>query len=122
MYRIRSSILAMALALGVVPATAGEAEIVKVEAFATGDTWSFNVTVAHGDTGWDHYADKWDIVAPDGTVLGTRTLYHPHVDEQPFTRSRSGVAIPAGINSVTLRAHDSVHGYGGADMKVDLTR
>ena len=122
MHRFRPAVLAMALTVMAHPAIAGEADVVKVEAFATGGTWSFNVTVAHGDTGWDHYADKWDVVAPDGTVLGTRTLYHPHVEEQPFTRSLSGVAIPAGIDSVTVRAHDSVHGYGGAEMTVDLTR
>ena len=27
------------------------------------------MTVRHADTGWDHYADKWDVVAPDGAVL-----------------------------------------------------
>ena len=43
------------------------------------------VTVQHADTGWDHYADAWEVLAPDGTVLGTRTLLHPHTDEQPFT-------------------------------------
>lgn len=116
------SLIGLLMLAGLSTASAGEADVVKVEAFATGDTWSFNVTVAHGDTGWGHYADKWDIVAPDGTVLGTRTLYHPHVDEQPFTRSLSGVSIPAGIDTVTVRAHDSVHGYGGAEMTVDLTR
>jgi len=57
-------------------------------------------------------------VAPDGTVLGTRTLYHPHVDEQPFTRSLSGVKIPGSIKEVTVRSYDSVHGYGGKTLIV----
>jgi hypothetical protein len=61
-------------------------------------------------------------VSPDGSVLGTRTLYHPHVEEQPFTRSLSGVKIPAGIDKVTVRAHDSVHGYGGKTAIVDLPK
>jgi hypothetical protein len=81
-------------------------------------TYSFDVTVRHTDDGWNHYADKWDVTAPDGTVLGTRTLYHPHVDEQPFTRSLSGVKIPASIKEVTVRAHDSKHGYGGKTFTV----
>ena len=38
-------------------------------------------------TGWEHYANKWDVVGPDDTILGTRVLLHPHVNEQPFTRS-----------------------------------
>ena len=61
---------------------------------------------------------KWDVVAPDGKVLGTRTLYHPHVDEQPFTRSLSGVKIPKAVEQVTIRAFDSEHGGGGAVMTV----
>ena len=100
-------------------AYAGEADIVEVRVRMTGkDTYSFDVTVRHADEGWKHYADKWDVVAPDGTVLGTRTLYHPHVDEQPFTRSLSGVKISDSIKEITARAHDSVHGYGGKTMIV----
>ena len=102
-------------------ALAGEADVVDVQVSRGGDdTWRFDVTVRHADTGWGHYADAFEVVAPDGTVLGTRTLLHPHVDEQPFTRSLSGVAIPVGIAEVTVRAHDNVDGYGGAEMTVTL--
>jgi hypothetical protein len=102
-------------------AQAGEADVVDVEVRRSGDgIWRFDVTVRHADTGWDHYADAFEVVAPDGTVLATRTLLHPHVDEQPFTRSISGVAIPGGIGEVTVRAHDKVDGYGGAEMTVTL--
>lgn len=102
-------------------AIAGEADVVAVEATRQGDgTWRFDVTVRHADTGWDHYADRWDVVAPDGTVLDTRVLLHPHVAEQPFTRSLAGVAIPEDLRQVTIRAHDSVHGYGGVEMTLDL--
>jgi len=104
------------------PAVAGEADVLAVEATREGaGTWRFDVTVAHADEGWEHYADKWEVVAPDGTVLGTRVLLHPHESEQPFTRSLSGVAIPAGTDRVTVRAHDSVHGPGGAEVSVELT-
>ncbi len=78
--------------------------------------------MAHGDSGWDHYADKWDVVAPGGAVLGTRVLLHPHESEQPFTRSLGGVEIPENVAEVTLRAHDSVHGYGGKEVTVKLPR
>lgn len=60
------------------------------------------------------------MAAPDGTVPGTRVLLHPHEDEQPFTRSPPGVSVPAGVDRVTVRAHDLVHGYGGAEMLVPL--
>ena len=100
---------------------AGEADVLKVDVNAVGsEVFKFIVTVRHDDSGWDHYADKWDVVAPDGTVLATRILYHPHVDEQPFTRSLGGVAVPAGTSAVTVQAHDSVHGYGGETFTVRL--
>jgi hypothetical protein len=113
--------LVIVLLLAAGGARAGEADVVDVQASRSGDgTWRFDVTVRHADAGWDHYADAFEVVAPDGTVLGTRTLLHPHVDEQPFTRSLSGVVIPGGIEEVAVRAHDSVDGYGGAEITVVL--
>ena len=122
---IRSSIMKLtnilftSLFIITTAAYAGEADVIKVDVKRTGgDTYFFKVTVRHEDEGWDHYANKWDVVAPDGTILGTRTLYHPHVDEQPFTRSLSDVKISESITEVTIRAHDSVHEYGGKTMSV----
>ncbi len=113
--------LALALSLAGGTAAAGEADVVGVEVSAEGNgSYRFDVTVEHADEGWDHYADAWDVVAPDGTVLGTRVLLHPHENEQPFTRSLNGVAVPDGITEVTLRAKDSVHEYGGAEITVTL--
>ena len=104
-------------------AVAGEADVLAASAYPTGGgTWRFEVTVRHADTGWDHYADKWEVVGPDGAVYGTRVLLHPHETEQPFTRSLGGVAIPEGVSEVTLRAHDSVHGLGGEEVAVTLNR
>ena len=104
-------------------ALAGEADVIAVEAVQEGDnTWRFSVTVRHADEGWDHYADRWQVVAPDGTVLGTRVLLHPHENEQPFTRSLGGVVIPEDVREVVVRAHDSVHGDGGAEIQVKLER
>lgn len=100
---------------------AGEADVVGVDArLEAGGTWRFSVTVRHADDGWDHYADKWIVEGPDGTVLGVRILAHPHDNEQPFTRSQSGIRIPEDVTTVTVKAHDSVHGYGGAEIPVDL--
>ena len=61
-------------------------------------------------------------MAPDRTVLGTRTLLHPHEAEQPFTRSLSGLAIPDAVAAVTIRAHDSVHGHGGPELTIAVPR
>lgn len=102
-------------------AAAGEADVVAVKVVATGDRiYRFDVTVRHADEGWDHYADGWEVLAPDGTVLVQHTLLHPHDDEQPFTRGLGGIRVPAGIGKVTIRAHDKVHGFGGRTVTVDL--
>lgn len=107
--------------LALAAAWAGEADVVGVKVTEeSGGTYRFDVTVRHDDTGWDHYADRWDVVGPDGTVYGERVLLHPHVNEQPFTRSLGGVSVPDGIGEVTLRAHDSVDGLGGKEMTAKL--
>jgi hypothetical protein len=128
-FKIRSSIIKLSnviftsLLILTTAVWAGEADVVEVDIKKTGDgAYFFKVTVKHADEGWDHYANKWDVVAPDDTVLGTRTLYHPHVDEQPFTRSLSDVKIPASITEVTVRAHDSVHEYGGKTVTVAVPK
>ena len=100
---------------------AGEADVIAVEVEQTAPgVYAFQVTLLHEDEGWDHFADRWDILAMDGTLLGSRVLAHPHVDEQPFTRSLSGVAIDPSITEVVVRAHDSVHGEGGVAVTVAL--
>ena len=104
-------------------ASAGEADVVAAEARQESDgTWRFRVTVAHADEGWDHYADRWQVLTEDGRVLGTRVLLHPHETEQPFTRSLGGVTIPEDVETVIIRAHDSVHGDGGAEILLRLPR
>ena len=114
-----STLCALLILFFVRPVIGGEADVVAIEFERSGkQTHSFNVTVSHADQGWDHYADRWEIIAPDGEILATRVLAHPHTNEQPFTRSLSGVKIPANIHQVTVRAHDSVHAYGGTTKRV----
>ena len=119
---MRRLALLAALSLAPAAALASEADVVGVEARSSGGGWSFDVTVRHADTGWEHYADAWRVVGPDGVVYGTRALVHPHVNEQPFTRSLSGVMIPEGVATVTVEAHDSVHEWGGEVVEVVLPR
>jgi hypothetical protein len=83
-----------------------------------GGAFAFAVTVESNDTGWNKYADAWEIRSPDGSVLGERVLAHPHETEQPFTRALSGVAIPRDITEVTVAAHDLVLGFCGTELTV----
>lgn len=100
-------------------AIAGEADVVDVNVSGSGGSYTFSVTVQHADEGWDHFADRWEVVGKDGVVYGTRVLAHPHVNEQPFTRSGT-INIPNSVQNVIVRAHDSVHGFGGKEITVPL--
>lgn len=91
---------------------ANEVKVVNVEAKCNANkVCTFNVTLEHKDTGWKHFANKWEIYTPDNKLIATRILHHPHVNEQPFTRSLSGVVIPKGLDRVFVKGHDLVHGY-----------
>jgi hypothetical protein len=81
----------------------------------------FSVTLSHPDTGWDHYADGWEVLDADGNSLGIRELAHPHVAEQPFTRSLGGVQIPDGVTTVYVRARCNVDGWSEDLFEVSLT-
>lgn len=116
---IRAFALA-ALIAAPLPAFADDAVIEAVEARPSGDAWIFSVTLSHGDTGWDDYADGWRVVQEDGTELGLRVLHHPHVEEQPFTRSLSGVSIPDGVSTVYVEARTNTGGWGEARHAVTL--
>ena len=103
------------------PSAGGCADVVGVDISGIGEgIYRFDVTVSSPDTGWEKYADAWEVRAPDGSVIGTRELTHPHVDEQPFTRSLSGVEIPDDIRLVTVAARDSIEGFCGAEMTVEV--
>ena len=102
------------------PALADPPTVVDATARHTGAGWTVSVTLTHPDTGWDHYADGWRIEAPDGTELGFRELLHPHVSEQPFTRSLSGVALPEGLTEVRIRARCNADGWASAAFKLEI--
>lgn len=95
--------------------------VVKREVGLFGDSYLFDVTLEHNDEGSKHFVDRWEIWTADGkTLLDTRKLLHPHVDEQPFTRSLSGVDIPEGVTQVLIRAHDNLHGDSPHTLIVTL--
>ncbi len=98
---------------------AGEVRIVEVNVDCDSGC-TFRVTLEHDDEGWDHYANQWDVVTLEGELLKSRVLMHPHEHEQPFTRSLSGVKIPAGTKAVKIRARDSKHGYSSDEYILQL--
>lgn len=103
------------------PAAAGQVDVIAAELFKQAPgRFDIQVTLRHADSGWDHYADRWEILGPAGEVLATRVLYHPHVQEQPFTRGLNRVPIPASITWVKVRGHDLLHGHGGRTITLSV--
>lgn len=111
-------LLALALLAG--PVLADPPAIDAVRATQTAQGWRFDVTLSHPDTGWEHYADGWRVLDAEGREIGRRDLLHPHVDEQPFTRSLSGVPVPDGAGQVRIEARCSVDGWAGETVAVPL--
>lgn len=117
---IMPALVAALPTVAALPARAEPPVVTAATATASGDSWSFDVTLSHPDTGWDHYADAWRIESPDGTVLGQRDLAHPHVEEQPFTRSLAGIALPEGLGQVVIRPRCNIDGWAEATLTLDL--
>jgi len=107
--------------LGFALSAAADSPIVNdVVASSNGDNWTFSVTLSHPDSGWDHYADGWRVVDENGALLGTRILHHPHVQEQPFTRSLGNVKIPRITKYVLIETRCSQDGWSNEQYKVTL--
>lgn len=99
-------------------AIAGEVDVIDVQISGSGNgLFNISATLEHADTGWDHYANRWDVLDENGKVLGSRELLHPHVNEQPFTRSLQ-LKIPESVKTVTIQANDSVHELGGKTFSI----
>lgn len=112
--------LVFALGLAALPAWADPPVIEMVQARQTSDGWTFDVTLSHPDTGWDHYADGWRVLDMNGKELGMRVLFHPHETEQPFTRSLGGIRLEEGVKQVQIEARCLVDGWAGDPVTVQL--
>jgi hypothetical protein len=99
---------------------AGTVEVVKAVADCVNNLCEFTVTLKHDDVDWDNYADRWEVLSMYGEVLATRSLHHPHVNEQPFARFLFQAQLPADMRKVRVRGHDSRHGYGNNELVVRL--
>ena len=96
-------------------------EILDAQATSAGDgTWTFAVTISSPYDTPQRYADGWRVMDPAGNVLGTHTLLHDHASEQPFTRTQRGVAIPTGIDEITVEGRDQANGFGGLTLTVPV--
>ncbi|MGI9616347.1 MAG: hypothetical protein ACR2QO_25755 [Acidimicrobiales bacterium] len=96
-------------------------DVLEATADQGGDgTWTFAATLSSPYDSPERYADAWRVVGPDGTVYGIRELAHDHANEQPFTRSQSGIEIPDDVEIVTVEGRDQISGWGGETVDVSL--
>ena len=88
---------------------ASKAEIKNVTVSkSSNNLYTFNVTILHNDTGWNHYINKWTIVDSNDNIIATRILHHPHVNEQPFTRSKSNVLIDGTSKEYFIKIYENI--------------
>jgi len=121
--RIAGACAAFFLAFAPSPASAGEADVIAAKVRKTGAaTYNFDVTIRSNDRGWNYYCDRFEVLTLDGKLLGARTLFHPHENEQPFTRDLYNVRVPAGIMKVRVRARHKPKGYDGKTLDVTLPK
>jgi len=96
--------------------TFDRAHVLGVRYRRTGEnTYSMGATVRHADTQED-YASVIRFEG-EGVENGTRDLLHPHVNEQPFTRSKDGVVARG---EVRVTADDTVGEGGGSAIVLDF--
>jgi hypothetical protein len=115
-----SASIALVLSLAAGVASADAPTVTGARAEKIGGLWMIEVTLAHKDTGWDHYANGFEVQAPDGTRLGYRELTHPHVGEASFQWALTGLKIPDDISYVLIRPRCSLVGWSAEPVRLDL--
>lgn len=93
-----------------------QAQVVSVNVNGSSQNYTFSVGVASPDTGCEQYADWWEVITEDGSLVYRRILAHSHVTEQPFVRSGGVVAVSEN-QQLIVRAHMNTLGYGTTVFK-----
>lgn len=92
------------------------ADVLSVRVTGSPGAYQFSVEVKSPDTGCEQYADWWEVLDEQGSLLYRRILAHSHTGEQPFVRSGGPVPIEQDT-PVWVRAHMHPQGYGGAAFR-----
>ncbi len=95
-------------------------DVTAVEIGEDGQTYTLDVTMSSPYDSPERYADGWRVLDEEGDVLGEMELTHDHANEQPFTRSQTGLEIPEDVRTVTVEGRDSQNGYGGGTVEATV--
>lgn len=98
-----------------------QANITAVKTQRTIDAYTFVVTIKSDETGCEQYANWWEVLSEEGTLLYRRILVHSHPNTQPFTRS-GGILNIKPNEVVYVRAHMNTLGYVGTVMKGSVSK
>ncbi|WP_157965651.1 hypothetical protein [Euzebya rosea] len=93
-------------------------DVIDAELARSGEAWTLSATISSPYDSPERYADAFRALAPDGSELGVRVLTHDHANEQPFTRSLTGLVIPDGVEEITVEGRDLANGWGGRTVTV----
>ena len=75
------------------PQVSDGADVQAVSATGEDGAWVFSVTLLSPDVDCSRYADWWELVDPNETLVYRRVLNHSHAEEQPFERSGDPVDV-----------------------------
>lgn len=121
MSQLRAFVLATFATLASAALAGAEApKVVSASILQEGDGWTVSVRISHPDSGWDHYASGWQVLAPDGTVLGLAEITHPHLDGEPILEELTGVHPPAGADHLMIRVRCTLDGWSARAFRLDL--
>jgi hypothetical protein len=103
------------------PVFAGGADVIdgKITRDSNG-RYSVFATIQHNDEEPKHFVNKFQVLTPDGKVIGEMYFLESHLHEQPFVGMAQSVKVPDGVRELRLRAHDRLHGYSGKEFKLKV--
>lgn len=95
-------------------------DVIAAELERQGDAWRLDATLSSPYDTPDRYADAFRALSEHGTELGIRELAHDHANEQPFTRSLTGLDIPDDVARITVEGRDQEYGWGGDTVEIQV--
>lgn len=92
------------------------ADVIDVAPNGFPGRYTYTVTVNAEATGCSQYADWWEVLGADGTLLHRHLLNQSYADTQPFTTD-GGPVDATSSQQVYVRAHMSTGGFFGRVMR-----